>query len=200
MRMKQDTILMEEIWMGAALLWSLQEGDHEELLGVELENIWEEALPLGLGDASIVAMMAIGLETVKLGIGKINVIAVVSGVILKETVKTVQNQPGVSGLFQDHLPGHCRVVVEEAVVQVTTAEVAATVDPPDHQGQMAVVQFRMKRDQEVEVTATVLGGQGDKAQKWMVVGAAVLQLTMQVAREAVDIVQNETVAGVTVQH
>jgi len=37
MRMKQDTILMEEIWMGAALLWSLQEGDHEEL--VEPENI-----------------------------------------------------------------------------------------------------------------------------------------------------------------
>lgn len=37
MRMKQDTILMEEISMGVALLWNLQEGDHEEL--VELENI-----------------------------------------------------------------------------------------------------------------------------------------------------------------
>jgi len=33
------------------------------------------------------------------------------------------------------------------------------------QGQMGVVKFRLKGDQEVEVTATVLGGQGDKAQK-----------------------------------
>ena len=31
------TILREEIWMGIALLWSLQEGNHVEL--VELENI-----------------------------------------------------------------------------------------------------------------------------------------------------------------
>lgn len=145
-------------------------------------------------------MMAIGLETAKQGIGKINVIAVVSEAILKGTVKTVQNPPaGVSGLFQDHLLGHCRVAVEEAVVQVTTAGVAATVDP-DHQGRMAVAQFRMKGDQEVEVTATVLGGQGDKVQKWMLVGAAVVPLTMQVARGAVDIVQNEIVAGVTVQN
>lgn len=148
-------------------------------------------------------MMAIGLETVKPGIGKINAIAVVSGVILKETVKTAQNQPaGVSGLFQDHLLGHCRVVVEEAAVQVTTAEVVATVevDPPDHQGWMDVVlQFRMKGDQEVEVTATALGGQGDRVQQLMIVGAAVLPLTMQVARGGVGIVRNETVAGVTVQ-
>lgn len=146
-------------------------------------------------------MMAIGLETVKLGIGKINVIAVVRGVILKETVKTVQNQPaGVSGLLQDHLLGRCRVVVEEAAVQVTTAEVVATVevDPPDHRGWMDVLQFRMKENQEVEVTATVLGGQGDKVQQLMIVGAAVLQLTMQVARGAVGIVRNETLAGVTV--
>lgn len=145
--------------------------------------------------------MAIGLETVKLGIGKINVIAVVRGVILKETVKTVQNQPaGVSGLLQDHLLGRCRVVVEEAAVQVTTAEVVATVevDPPDHRGWMDVLQFRMKENQEVEVTATVLGGQGDKVQQLMIVGAAVLQLTMQVARGAVGIVRNETLAGVTV--
>jgi len=109
--------------------------------------------------------MAIGLETVKQGIGKTNVTGVVSEVILKETVKTVQNQPGVSGLFQDHVLGHCPIVVEEVAVEATTAEVAATVDPPDHQGQMAVAQFRRKGDQEVEVTATVLGGQGDKAQK-----------------------------------
>jgi len=143
-------------------------------------------------------MMAIGLETAKQGIGKINVIAVVSGVISKETVKTVQNPPaGVSDLFQDHLLDHCHVVVGEAVVQVTTAEVAATVDP-DHQGRMAVAPFRMKGDQEVEVTATALRGQGDKVQKWRgqgdkvqkwrgqgdkvqiwtLVGAAVFQLTM----------------------
>ena len=31
------TILREEIWMGITLLWSLQEGNHVDL--VELENI-----------------------------------------------------------------------------------------------------------------------------------------------------------------
>ena len=36
------TILREEIWMGITLLWSLQEGNHVEL--VELKNIQDTTL------------------------------------------------------------------------------------------------------------------------------------------------------------
>lgn len=79
--------------------------------------------------------MVIGLETAKLGIGKINVIDVESGVILKGTVLTVQNRiAGANAALQCHVPDHCLVDVEEAAAQVTS--VAATVDHPAHQGGM----------------------------------------------------------------
>lgn len=62
--------------MEAVSLWNLQEGGHVVL--VDLVSILVEALLLDLGAASIVGLMAIGLETARLETGRISVIAVVN--------------------------------------------------------------------------------------------------------------------------
>ena len=154
-------------------------------------------------------MMATGLETVRLAIGKINVIVVVSGVTLKEIVKTVQSpMAGASGVFHGHPPGLRLVGAEEVVVRVTV-EAAATVDHPNLQGEMVATLFKMRDDQEVQVTAVVqktgkaLEGVGDIVLHWTVVGARVLQLRVQRISEvlgggAEDIVLLRTVVGATV--
>lgn len=62
--------------MEAVSLWNLQEGGHVVL--ADLVSILVEALLLDLGAASIVGLMAIGLETAKLETGRTSVIAVVN--------------------------------------------------------------------------------------------------------------------------
>lgn len=146
-------------------------------------------------------MMAIGLETVKLGIGKTNVIAVVRGVILKETVLTVQNPiTGVNTVHQGqgHAPDHYLEDVEEVAVQVT--KIAVTVDQPVHQGGILEAQPKMTEDQEVEATAAVLGEAGGRVQQLMIGGVTLPHLMAQTGRVLKETVLFETIAGVIAQH
>lgn len=57
---------------------------------MDLVSILVEVLPLGLVVASIVELMATGLETARLETGRTSATAVVSEATLKGTVKTVQ--------------------------------------------------------------------------------------------------------------
>lgn len=60
------------------------------MVRVDLVSILVEVRLLDQGAASIVELMATGLEIVKLGTGRTSVIAVGSEVILKEIVRIVQ--------------------------------------------------------------------------------------------------------------
>lgn len=86
-------------------------------------NLLEEAPHLALVAASTVVLMATGLETAKLGIGKTSAIAVEGEVTLKKTARTVQRISGVNGVIHDHRPP--AITVKGAGV---TAVVVVTVD------------------------------------------------------------------------
>lgn len=85
--MMQDIIWMEEMLMDGVSLWNLLKECHVDL--EEFESMWAKVLLQVLGAASIVALMAIGLEIAKLETGKISVIAVGKEVTLKGTARTV---------------------------------------------------------------------------------------------------------------
>lgn len=84
--MMQDITWTEEMLMDGVSSWNLPRECHVDL--GEFESMWAEVLLQVLGAASIVALMAIGLEIARLETGKINVIAVGKEVTLKETART----------------------------------------------------------------------------------------------------------------
>lgn len=75
--MMQDIAWMAEILKEAVLLWNFQRGHH--VLLEDLVITWVGVLLLVLDAVLIAGLMAIGLEIVKLGTGRINAIDVGKG-------------------------------------------------------------------------------------------------------------------------